>query len=157
MTDDHEALKEAAIDFRNAIEQCKDNLSFSAMEGFPGGCCKIASLLLGRYLVREHGYRPINFISGIGFDSQQNVITHLWLEYSGTLIDITADQFPAIDEPVIVTDDRSWHDRDFPEQTPFDLETEEQNFDTAYQAKLDADYDKILGVLLASDPSAVQR
>jgi hypothetical protein len=34
-----------------------------------------------------------------------------WLEQRGVIVDITADQFLEISEPVIVTTNRSWHDR----------------------------------------------
>ena len=148
MKRDYEALKEAAGAFREAIEHCKHGLAFSLMKRFPFGCCKTASLLLARFLVLELRYRPMSFISGgTGRDRQQNDSTHLWLEYFGVVIDITADQFPNMFEAVIVTDDRSWHDKTFPDQESFDFETQEKGFDKSYRAKFDADYSKICDAL----------
>ena len=41
--------------------------------------------------------------------------THAWIDQGGLIVDITADQFDDIDDAVIVTFDRSWYDRRFPE------------------------------------------
>lgn len=120
------------------------------MKQFPVGCCKTASLLLARYLVRELRFRPVSFVSALDHYRQPTPVSHLWLEYSGILIDITADQFSGIDEPVIVTDDRSWHDNTFPTQTTFDFETEERQFNNSYRAKFEADYFTILNILSGS-------
>lgn len=43
--------------------------------------------------------------------------SHAWLEYDGLIIDITADQFDEVSEPIIVTSDRSWHSQ-FKGQNP---------------------------------------
>ncbi|MBC2932935.1 hypothetical protein [Nocardioides sp. zg-1228] len=37
--------------------------------------------------------------------------THAWLEQDDVIIDITAYQFDDIDEPIIVTTDRTWHEQ----------------------------------------------
>jgi hypothetical protein len=35
---------------------------------------------------------------------------HGWLEQNGLIVDITADQFPEVDKPVIVADNSQWHE-----------------------------------------------
>jgi hypothetical protein len=42
--------------------------------------------------------------------------THGWIESDGIIIDITADQFPDITAPALVTRDRTWHDQRFGRQ-----------------------------------------
>jgi hypothetical protein len=159
LTCDPESLREAAVAFRSAIEHCKDRLGFPEMKRFPVGCCKIASMLLGRYLVHELGFRPMSFISGEHHDRQPRPFTHIWLEYSRTLVDITADQFSGMVEQVVVTDDRSWHDKTFPEQKRFEFETEGRRYDDSFLAKLDSDFSMISHVLSCSttDPSCPPR
>jgi hypothetical protein len=143
-----EELKKIATTFRMGIDRCKDRLTFSPMKKFPGGCCKFASFLLARYLIRENGYCSITFISAWGRDRRNEPISHLWLVHRGTLIDITADQFDGIDESVIVTHDRTWHDTAFPDQTPHDdYEIEEGRLGENFVKMLDTDYGRILAVV----------
>ncbi len=42
------------------------------------------------------------------------VLTHAWVERYGLIVDITADQFPDVSEPVVLTTNRTWHDARFP-------------------------------------------
>lgn len=78
---------------------------------FPAGTCGDISDILAEYLYKQ-GINDIDYVSGSA-DNQQS---HAWLEVSGYIIDITADQFPDCRDPVIVTDDHSWHQR-FEEST----------------------------------------
>lgn len=67
----------------------------------------MASMLLGEYL-RNASLGDFQTRTGrrdVGDYSQ----SHAWLEQDGLLVDITADQFDEIDEPVIVTTDSPWH------------------------------------------------
>lgn len=74
--------------------------------------CKPASMLLGRYLIEEFDCRPIEFVSAQRWSESGGLArSHFWLEHQGVIVDITADQYPEIDQPVIVTTDRDWHDR----------------------------------------------
>ena len=143
-----ETVKRAAAAFRIGIEKVKDSLSFGLMKRFPNGCSKTASLLLARYLVQELGASPVTFVSATGRDEKDGLVTHLWLEFSGIIVDITADQFRDIQQAVIVTTDRSWHDRTFPEQESYDFATEERTFDDYYKIKFDSDYNKICEAML---------
>ncbi|MBC2726029.1 MAG: transglutaminase domain-containing protein [Desulfosporosinus sp.] len=71
---------------------------------FPHGCCGDTSNLLSRFL-RDNGIST-EYVSG--FRGNQS---HAWLEYDNLIIDITAYQFPEIKEEVLVTRDKSWHDK----------------------------------------------
>lgn len=37
--------------------------------------------------------------------------THAWIERDGIIVDITADQFCGVSEPVTVTTEREWYER----------------------------------------------
>ncbi len=101
-------LKLLATGFRQAIEQ-SDLSSEEGMRNFPRGACGDASLLLSEFL-RRHGFAPIDYVEGWARSGPQPHGSHAWLEIGGTIIDITADQFPRRPAPpVIVTTDRSWH------------------------------------------------
>ena len=66
--------------------------------------------MLGQYL-SDSGLGTWSYRSGT-----QSVLfaTHAWVERNDMIVDITADQFADISEPVIVTADRTWHDTRFP-------------------------------------------
>ena len=59
----------------------------------------------------------------------------MWLERDGIIVDITADQFSGeISNPVLVTNDHSWHDT-WPEQQEYDLDELSGNLEcTLYEA-----------------------
>lgn len=61
--------------------------------------------MLGDYLKRK-GFGTALNVSG--FIGQQS---HAWLELNGLYIDITADQFPQIDDDVIVTSKSLFHEQ----------------------------------------------
>ncbi len=98
-------LKKHVSDFRGAL----DRLDWFSMPGdfrkFPLGTCGAISDILAEYLYKQ-GIQEIEYVSG---KHRQN--SHAWLEIAGYIIDITADQFPDCNEPVIVTDDHTWHHR----------------------------------------------
>ncbi len=102
-------LKTVASIFRAAIESCElKNLSIG-FETFPYGSCGDATLLLGTYLI-EQGFDPFHYVCG----EKRNTATddwhpHAWLQKSNLVVDITADQFPDITDPVIVSNNSSWH------------------------------------------------
>lgn len=106
--DDLEQIHDAATRFRAAIENL--NSLPLTMEAFPRGACGDASELLGQYL-QDSGLGTWMYV--MGFRSRDGW-THAWLEAGGVITDITADQFDDFTEAVIVTDDRTWHDTEFP-------------------------------------------
>jgi hypothetical protein len=99
-----ERLKETVSAFRKAIIDSMAELSSSVyFHKFPAGTCGDASDMLGRFL-NERGEGTFEYVAG-----QQGLQTHAWLEGHGLIVDITADQFPDVSDPAIVTTDKSWH------------------------------------------------
>jgi hypothetical protein len=71
---------------------------------FPHGACLTSTIVLAQYLFRFDDKKEFLIVRGWN----QNT-SHAWLEYNGYAIDVTADQFPEIDEPVYITADRKFH------------------------------------------------
>ena len=71
---------------------------------FPHGACLTSIIVLAQYLLRFDDKNEFLIVRGWN----QNT-SHAWLEYNGYAIDVTADQFPEIDEPVYITADRKFH------------------------------------------------
>jgi hypothetical protein len=108
-SDDLVRLKEAATRFRLAIERCDPKHLGIAMQGFPKGSCGAAGPLLGTYLA-EQGLGRFTYVLGRrDSDGINGHHYHAWLEADGIIVDITADQFPEIDQKVIVTTQSDWH------------------------------------------------
>lgn len=78
---------------------------YIAFRDFPHGSCGDASILLGEYL-SGLGYGDWNYIPGTRI---RDDFSHAWIEQNGVIVDITADQFDDVNEPVIVTRSRDWH------------------------------------------------
>jgi hypothetical protein len=100
-------LRALALKFRAGIEQCDRRSLPVTFEDFPRGACGDASLLLGKYLHAE-GFGIFQYVCGIRRRSHQKH-EHAWLRQGEVIIDITANQFPEIDQPIIVTTDHTWH------------------------------------------------
>ena len=102
----YKKLKMLATSFRNAIEiMIKDDLyDLEHFKDFPKGGCGDACELLSIYL-KENNINALYVSGEKGFQS------HGWLECEDYIIDITADQFNDVDEKVIITDNRDWHDQ----------------------------------------------
>jgi hypothetical protein len=108
MTRTSQTLKTLAKVFRRAIEVSE--LKYEGFRHFPRGSCGDASLLLSQFL-QDHGFDQVEYVDGWApEDGAPPHGSHGWLEVSGTIVDITGDQFetrPA--PPVVVTTDRTWH------------------------------------------------
>lgn len=99
-------IEELTSKFRVAIESMTKG-EFGKSEWFsrfPRGCCGDSSELLSKYLM-ENGIKA-EYVWGMN-DNQ----SHAWLEYNGYIIDITADQFPGIEERVLISTDKQWYSR----------------------------------------------
>ena len=70
---------------------------------FPRGACGDTCLLLARWL-EQNGFGHWDIVSG-----WRNGWSHAWLQRDGLIIDVTADQFPDGQSPVVITDDATWH------------------------------------------------
>lgn len=103
-----EAVRDAATRFRAAREQ--GGLRLHSLADFPKGSCGEASELLGQYL-SDSGLGTWGCRSGMQLDP---VFSHAWVERDGLIVDITADQFPDVSAPVLLTTDRTWHYARFP-------------------------------------------
>ncbi len=99
---DIETLQRIATNFRRALE---DTDAIETFEGqtFPEGCCGDAALLLGTYLI-DQGHGTFDYVLGYRGDR-----SHAWIEHEGLIIDITADQFPDMNEATIISTDSAWH------------------------------------------------
>lgn len=104
---DRDELKRLAAAFRVAIERCDRRVLGVAFEYFPRGACGDASLILAEHL-RRHGAGDVRYASGVRWRGEDRR-SHAWLRVDGYIVDITADQFEEIDDPVIVTTDPAWH------------------------------------------------
>ena len=103
-------LRNEAVRFREALESIPPAKRPIALTEFPGGACGDATLLLGTYFI-EIGEVPFDYMLG---DTTEDHLdpswsSHAWMQRGNLVIDISADQFPHIDEKVIVTLDSVWH------------------------------------------------
>ena len=71
---------------------------------FPHGACLTSTIVLAQYLLRFDDKDA--FLIARGWNPNTS---HAWLEYNGYTIDVPADQFPEIDDPVYITADRKCH------------------------------------------------
>lgn len=79
------------------------------LRDFPDGSCGDTALLLGTML-SEAGFGEFCYVSAVRGDMGNHTYrSHAWIEQNSLIIDITADQFPEIDGPVIVTNESPWH------------------------------------------------
>lgn len=100
--------KKIALVFRKAFEET-DFTNFSdKLCHFPKHSCVIASIVLGYYFYKNH---IGNFFLKKAAKMQNQLIWHSWLTYGNIIIDITADQFLEIENPVIVTTHSVWHEK----------------------------------------------
>jgi hypothetical protein len=98
LTDDHEtAVRAAASAFRAGLE--RGGLPMISLADFPKGSCGDTCELLGQFLA-DSGLGEWQYRSG---QRDEPFHTHAWLEQDGLILDITADQFPDVDEPVLLT------------------------------------------------------
>ena len=99
-----EELYKLASQFRNALDQLEWSQMPDGFKDFPAGTCGNISNILAEYLY-ECGVTGVELV--IGTNALHG--SHAWLEISGVIVDITADQFPDISASVTVTRDHRWH------------------------------------------------
>lgn len=102
-----DVVRSVASRFRSALE--RGGLSLPILAKFPSGCCGAASDLLGQYLT-DSGLGVWQYRMGFHEDS---LASHAWLERDDLTLDITADQFPNVAEPVVLTATPTWHHANF--------------------------------------------
>ena len=119
---DIETLRHDVLRFRRAIGACHLSLDAIIFGSFPRGCCGVVSELLSVFL-QARGHGAFTYVCGQRFDGDIGFSSHAWLEQGKYIVDITQEQFDGRSEQPLVTVDRNWHDRRFPEQEkqrPFD-------------------------------------
>lgn len=88
-----------AINLRAALERCKSEKLPCVTESFPVMNCKLASLLLIYHALKKWPCITIYGVCGSATDNNRNnTISHYWLEYQDTAIDLTADQYNLIED-----------------------------------------------------------
>ena len=130
--------------FRDGIEQADRCMLGISFQDFPLGSCGDAAPLLGRYL-KDNGASEVTYVLGERGhgDSRQS---HAWLLVDGCIVDITADQFPDIQERIVVRAASTWHETfEVCEQHSGDYRV----YDAATVANLDRIYAVILGAIRA--------
>lgn len=144
-------LRTAATKFRRALECRGLELLPELCEPFPTGWCGEASPLLAQYLT-DIGLGQFEYVCGEReeVDHAKTPHSHGWLEQDGIFIDITADQFPDIDEPVIITRDRTWHNQ-FIERSRCDAGTDV--YDSGWASRLRTAYEELRRFAEMNEPS----
>ena len=141
-----EQVFEIAKAFREAIISVPKNefrTSLSCTE-FPHGCCDDASQLLAAFL-SDKGFDGSVRVHGIHGGNEGELRTHVWLSYSGLIIDITADQFEDYNEhPILVSLKSKFHDSfEIESKEPADFRVKFAN-DSLWLSKFTRDYENVL-------------
>ena len=85
--------------FRLKLERSKKAGIRLVTEDFPVMSCKLSSLLFTYHVLQKWPSIVIYGINGRAINHDGNdVISHYWLEYKKTAIDLTADQYNIIEE-----------------------------------------------------------
>lgn len=99
-----EVMKDDLVKIRAAFERLdKSNLPVT-FRNFPRGACGDTCEVLAEIL-KEHGHGTFQYVVG----RRENGISHAWLQSDAVIVDITADQFDEISEPVYLGPLNSWH------------------------------------------------
>lgn len=140
-----EQLEILAYRFRAAIEATPRNQLSIGLQDFPLGACSDATSLLGHFL-KAQGFGSFDHVSGRRYDGDRER-THAWLQRGDLIIDITADQFPEVDQSVIVANGSAWHETF---ETEVLHEADFTIYDPRTKATLGADYRAVLQILEAT-------
>lgn len=134
-----EPLEFFAGRFRVALENTARSQLPITFQGFPNGACGDAALLLSRYLL-DQGCGSFNYVLGMRGEGGDRH-SHAWLQRGEILVDITADQFPEVDQAVIVTTHSPWH-AEFQTEVLHEADYRIYDFQTA--AMLDTAYEAVM-------------
>lgn len=106
-------IETLATRFRAALEEfAKEPEAFwkTIYNSFPGGCCNDASMLLAAYLADNGLPGAVRFHGEYGGRSGE-LLSHVWLNLDGLIIDITADQFEEYGlAPVLLLESSQFHE-----------------------------------------------
>ena len=97
-------MRDDLVRIRAAFERMdKSNLPVT-FNDFPHGACGDTCEVLAE-LLRELGHGGFQYKVG----RRKNGNSHAWLEINSVIIDITADQFDEISDPVYIGPSNSWY------------------------------------------------
>jgi hypothetical protein len=97
-------MRDDLVKIRTAFEQMdKSNLPVT-FNDFPRGACGDTCEVLAEIL-KELGHGSFQYIAG----RRESGNSHAWLECNSTIIDITADQFDEISDPVYIGPSNPWY------------------------------------------------
>jgi len=112
-------IKKDVLEFLYGFSKIdKDDFHLEVLSLFPKACCEYSSMLLARFLIEEKGYNITDILMIKGQSIVEVDQLHLWLNVSGVIVDITAGQFKAAENPIIIDAYGSWHHKIF-----YELET----------------------------------
>ncbi|HIF9068998.1 TPA: hypothetical protein ACX6QT_001529 [Photobacterium damselae] len=89
-------MVELAKKIRTIFELAKSNIDLPGFWNFPVGSCQGASLFLGKVIEESFPESAIEYVEAT--DNYGEI--HFWLTVDGHIFDITADQFPEVNEPI---------------------------------------------------------
>ena len=95
---------------RDAFDRTDLSSAPGFLPKFPDSCCGWACRMIGYYLKNEHEFEPYHVCASRRAPNSPD-IGHEWIELTGTIIDITADQFSDQSIPVIVSNNSEWHQK----------------------------------------------
>ena len=139
-------LFEIASMFRSALEETDFSKANVGTEGhlrmtsFPAGTCNEATTLLGLFLTAEYRIESLDKLTAQIEEGNKWHGWHHWLNHDGVIIDISADQFSMVTDPVIVTRNSPFHEKYAKSQaltsSSFKLENEPDWMIVLYEAVL---------------------
>lgn len=88
-----------------------NGFNFEIFNNFPSNCCEFSSMMFARFLIEEQKYDFTDVLMVKGQCKINHHQSHLWLEVTGYVCDITAGQFEDAPERIIVAKKSSWHNR----------------------------------------------
>lgn len=140
------AIRDIAYEFVQAVTDArfKPHERLTILRQFPAGCCKPASLLLGKLLVDKLDVPNLTYVAGDRSLMANGYETHFWIEVDTKILDVTAIQFDEIDEIVFFSQDRTWHDTWSQKQLTY---TEGMLFNTRYEEEFNRTYQHLIQLL----------
>ncbi len=100
-------LRTVALAFRRGFMNADLSNAPGALPHFPDGCCNWGSYMMGHFLKYEQRLKPFEVI-GERF-APDGTDQHSWLRVDEIIVDITSDEFPDSEAPVIVGLSSEWH------------------------------------------------
>lgn len=98
-----------AIDQMEISQEAVGQEAFLRMKEFPNAACSEVCTVAGIYLSEEIGVAPLAERTAQIEEGDRWFGIHHWLEHDDIIIDLTADQFSMVEEPVIVSRQSAFH------------------------------------------------